>query len=194
MAVALRGTWATHSVIYPCPPFGLALLPHSTSCDKYIQCFAGVAVERDCGPGLHYNQTQEKCIDMSKADCYRNSCPLFNDPENLVYLPDYTDCTKYYLCYNNEPKAYHCAEGLHWSEEDQHCTTPALANCVDYEIVCRPDEISQLPNPRFCEQFYFCLFGTSFPSTCPGELLFDIRTGQCNYAGDAECYPGSVRP
>lgn len=179
---------------YPCPPFGLTRLPHSTSCEKYIQCFAGEAVERECGPDLHYNAEKENCMEPNLASCYRPQCPLYNDPANLVYIADYLECDKYYLCYNNEPYQYRCAEGLHWDEDNEVCTSPAEAECTDYEITCRPGETHNLPNPRFCNQFYFCLQGESFPTACPADLLFDIRINQCNYAGDATCFEGSIRP
>lgn len=182
------------STIYPCPPFGLSRLPHSTSCDKYVQCFAGEAVVQECGTGLHYNTTAEKCMDSSIADCYRTVCPLYNDPEGLVYLPDYLDCEKYYLCYDNEPKPYRCADGLHWDEENQYCTSPAEAACVDYAIVCDPDSVHNAPNPRFCDQYYICLRGDSFPTSCPDGLVFDTEWNRCDYRGTATCYPGSLLP
>lgn len=194
VAVAAQIASATLSTIYPCPPFGLSRLPHSTACDKYIQCFAGKSVERDCGPGLAYDEKSEECLPQDLAQCHRNQCPLFNDPAKLVYLPDYLDCEKYYLCYNNEPQVYRCAEGLHWDEEREYCTSPAEAECTDYEIVCNAQGAHNVPNPRFCNQYYFCLSGQSFPATCPGDLLFDTTTNNCNYARDAVCYDGSIIP
>lgn len=185
---------ASHTTIYPCPPFGLARLPHSTACDMYIQCFAGEAVERSCGSGLHYNVTAEKCMDQNIAECTRTQCPLFNDPSHLVYFPDYLECDKYYLCHDNELRAFRCADGLHWDEEREYCTSPAEAECKDYEIFCDATGVHNVPNPRFCDQFYYCLNGNSFPSVCPGELIFDTVTNRCNYAGDAVCYEGSLLP
>lgn len=192
MAAAIQLSSAT--AIYPCPPFGIYRLPHSTSCGRYVQCFAGVAVERNCGTGLQYNAKMEKCMDATLADCSRNQCPLFNDPANLVYLADYLDCGKYYLCHDNEAKPFQCAEGLHWDEKNEYCTTPVEAECVDYEIYCRPNEVHNLPNPRFCNQFYYCLNGESFPTACPEGLLFDTILNRCHYAGTARCYEESFSP
>lgn len=178
------------TAIYPCPAFGLARLPHSTSCSKFIQCFAGTAVELDCGPGLAYKWEIEECVPKENSGCYRNHCPLYNDPGNLVFLPDYMDCDRYYLCHNNEPVSYRCAEGLHWDETNEFCATPADAECIDYEIECRPGVSHNVPNPRFCDRFYFCLNGESFPSNCPGDLVFDTVTLQCNYRDSNNTYPG----
>lgn len=180
------------TAIYPCPPFGLYRLPHTRSCEKYIQCFAGEAVERDCGPGLEYSQSAEKCMEPALAQCYRTSCPLYNDPAQLVYMPDLLECDKYYLCHDNEPIPYRCAEGLHWDEVREYCTSPAEAECFDYEIICNPVGSHSVPNPRFCNQYYYCLNGISYPANCPADLLFDHLANECRQPINANCYPGSI--
>lgn len=151
-------------------------------------------MEQECGGNLHYNVAAEKCTDIESAGCFPTQCPRFNDPANLVYIPDYLDCGKYYLCYDNEPKPFRCADGYHWDEERALCATPAEAACIDYEIRCTPGIVHNVPNPRFCNQYYFCLRGESFPAMCPGDLLFDTSSNLCNYRGDAQCYAGSIRP
>lgn len=133
-------------------------------------------------------------MDESIAECSRSQCPLFNDPANLVYFPDYLECDKYYLCHDNELRTYRCAEGLHWDETNNYCTSPAEAECTDYEIQCNPTGNHNVPNPRFCKEFYFCLEGVSFPMVCPDELIFDTVNYRCDYAGTAVCYEGSLLP
>lgn len=106
-------------------------MEHSSSCDKYVQCFAGTAVVRNCGPNLHYNKVEEKCMSPTEAKCTRDKdlCPLFNDPTNLIYHQDLAECGKYYLCYNNKMHEYTCAEGLHWDTVNERCAYPEDAEC-----------------------------------------------------------------
>ena len=121
----------SEGTIYPCPTFGLSRIQHSTSCDKYVQCFAGAAVVRDCAPGLRYNVDEQKCMAPELAKCYhdQDDCPLLNDPTNLVYYQDDSECGKYYLCYDHKLFEYNCAEGLHWDTENQRCAYPEDAEC-----------------------------------------------------------------
>lgn len=70
-------------------------------------------------------------MDPAKALCNRDQdpCPLFNDPTNLIYHQDETQCGKYFLCYNNKMHEYNCHEGLHWDIEHQRCAYPEDAEC-----------------------------------------------------------------
>lgn len=101
------------------------------SCDKFVQCFSGVAVVRDCAPGLHYNAKLENCMEPSAAECYQDeaACPLYNDPTNLIYHQDDVECGKYYLCYDNKLHDFTCAEGLHFDVANQRCAYPEDAEC-----------------------------------------------------------------
>lgn len=121
----------SEGTIYPCPPFGISRLQHSTSCDKYVQCFAGVAVVRECASGLKYSAKEEQCMDASAAQCNHDTdpCPLYNDPTDLVYIQDDLECGKYFLCYNRKMHEYTCAEGLHWDAVNQRCAHPEDAEC-----------------------------------------------------------------
>lgn len=45
-----------------------------------------------------------------------------------------------------------------------------------------------MPHPFICNRFYLCLpDGSYYPSTCPGELVFDIETMRCNLREDSTC-------
>lgn len=125
------GQIQAEGTIYPCPPFGIYRIQHSSSCDRYVQCFAGVAVVRPCAPGMHYSEEDQQCMSPTQAACTRDQdvCPLYNDPTNLIYHQDDVECGKYYLCYDNKLHAYTCAEGLHWDTENERCAYPEDAEC-----------------------------------------------------------------
>ncbi|XP_059622850.1 peritrophin-1-like [Phlebotomus argentipes] len=177
------------SVQYPCPPFSPFRLPHTTSCSKFVQCIGGVATVHDCDNGLEFNSIWNECTLPEFADCDReySPCPLFNDPDNLVYLSDSDSCEVYHLCYNNQLHRFQCIDGLHWDNQRNQCRRPADAGCAPSGVTCPPSGTHLVPNPVSCEYFYFCIDGHGYGSQCPEGTLFDVVRSFCVPADEATC-------
>lgn len=154
---------------------------------------SGVGVERECGPGLFYSENHQECVEYDSAYCERHvgPCPLYNDPDNMVYVNDETNCEKYYLCHHNQLQPFQCQSGFHYDISSKVCTHPALANCYAYNIDCPVWGTAQRPNPIDCSRYYICWDGEAFPSTCPDGLLFDVDLLMCRLPNDVTCSSGS---
>ncbi|XP_055685508.1 protein obstructor-E-like [Lutzomyia longipalpis] len=178
------------TVIYPCPELGLARLPHATSCTKYVQCISGIHVIHECAEGLRYSSFNNRCRLPNLAGCGHDEflCPLFHDPENLVYLADNDDCAVYYLCYNGVPQRFDCDEGLHWNVRDRKCDFPERANCRLVNINCPDSGFQVVPHPHNCERFFRCVSGQQFEARCPDGMLFDAIRNECYDRNYATCF------
>ncbi|GAB0098653.1 uncharacterized protein DMENIID0001_144210 [Sergentomyia squamirostris] len=185
----LACTLASPTTIYPCPSTGLERLPHSTSCRHFVQCISGVAVIRECAPGFYFSVEYHECKSPYLAECdiEDHICPLFNDPANLVYLPDSERCDLYHLCFDGEPVQFECYDGLHWDPVNHQCTYPSLANCQNVNVTCPSYGISIIPHPFLCNRFFHCVEGERFPDICPGNLVFDADRWRCHVPDESRC-------
>ncbi len=39
-------------------------------CGMFYQCDNGVALHKSCGPGLHFNKTEQVCVHELDANCF----------------------------------------------------------------------------------------------------------------------------
>lgn len=80
-----------------CPVNGVKVMRHKSECGKYILCFGGVRIVRNCAPGLHFSSELQSCTSPEFSECkeeLQTECPITNDPENLVFIPNLKDCSK----------------------------------------------------------------------------------------------------
>lgn len=80
-----------------CPSNGVSKVPNPFSCTRYFMCYEGVAVPRNCSPGLYFSPSRLRCVRRADSDCLldNESCPAENDPQNVVFLPDQEDCQRF---------------------------------------------------------------------------------------------------
>uniref|UniRef100_A0A182SV82 Chitin-binding type-2 domain-containing protein n=1 Tax=Anopheles maculatus TaxID=74869 RepID=A0A182SV82_9DIPT len=55
-----------------CPATGFVNLAIDGNCQKFVQCFMGFAVDRECPPGLAFDPIYGQCNVQSKVKCERN--------------------------------------------------------------------------------------------------------------------------
>uniref|UniRef100_A0A1B0DLW1 Chitin-binding type-2 domain-containing protein n=1 Tax=Phlebotomus papatasi TaxID=29031 RepID=A0A1B0DLW1_PHLPP len=191
--VVLISAVSASSVIYPCPETGIARLPHATSCTRYIQCISGIPVVRHCAEGLRFSTINDRCRTPDVAGCGHDEflCPLFDDPENLVYLSDNENCSIYFLCHNGVPERFECDPGLQWNIRDQKCDFPDRANCRLVNIDCPESGFTVVPHPYNCDRFFRCVNGRSYEARCPDEMSFDVIRGECYDRNSAKCFEPS---
>lgn len=78
-----------------------SLFPHATDCTKYYVCDFGVLIQRDCPPGLHFNDDTKFCDWPEDAGCTAcgNICMVhYNITVNQIYGQANTDA--FWCLYN----------------------------------------------------------------------------------------------
>uniref|UniRef100_A0A182NC04 Chitin-binding type-2 domain-containing protein n=1 Tax=Anopheles dirus TaxID=7168 RepID=A0A182NC04_9DIPT len=68
-------------------------------------------------------------VAISRAAEVTLTCPAEDDIFNPVHIPHFTDCTKFYKCFNGEKYEMDCPSGLHWNIEQNYCDYPEQAHC-----------------------------------------------------------------
>ena len=82
-----------------CPPTGLHQIRHPDNCYQFIICVAGVPNERSCSPGLFFSSAFARCVRRAQSDCIEPGlCPEFDDPFDVIFIPDPEDCQIYFIC------------------------------------------------------------------------------------------------
>lgn len=75
-----------------CPATGNVNIFHPGSCTKYWMCLSGVPHPRECADNLHFDSVQGGCNNIAAANCFRDICPIVDDPNNMVTHGSKTDC------------------------------------------------------------------------------------------------------
>lgn len=199
-------TAVTSNPLVECPPSGVSYYVNPFSCTRYFMCFDGTAIVKSCSPGLYFSRSQRICVRRERSDCLLDDsvCPLDNDPNNVVFLPDQYDCQNYFVCYDGVPQERSCDNSLHWDPNSDWCIKEEDSECVpNYplpdvrEIECPQDtenDVILLPHPEECEFYFICIDGTSILARCNRHLLFDYSISKCNFAHLARCFSGNPHP
>ncbi|GAB6023818.1 Chitinase 2 [Chamberlinius hualienensis] len=117
---------------------------------------------------------------------------------NAGLFPHPFDCTKFIQC--SEDLISHlmnCPAGLHFSQNNQICDWPDLANCtigqeVTSDVTERPfnckNKTGLFENPQNCSSFYWCNSGLLVgQSQCPEGLLFNGQIKVCDWPFNVNC-------
>lgn len=129
-----------------CNPNIVTWHPHPLTCTSYVICYHGNPIERPCAPGLHYNRVMEQCQWPHLAQCdIRSGCPAVDDHLKPVFLPNESDCSRYYVCFEGNRIARECAADLWWDVQYQWCTFGDDVTC-DSNTVNNPNTT---PSERF---------------------------------------------
>lgn len=51
------------------------------------------------------------------------------------YLPDPSDCTRFFFCVNGKPVSQKCANGLEWNTEKDYCDWPFNVHCANNQYL-----------------------------------------------------------
>lgn len=177
-----------------CPDEGVAQIAHPDSCKKYILCVAGNRFERSCAAGFHFSRKHSNCVAPELAECEERKwyCPEEDVSGNLVFIPNEENCSKYYLCFNGDQIPLSCAEGLHWSTDQEACVDKKKAGC-DFEEneedveECPPTGVKQISHPDSCGKFILCVGGNEFVRNCADGFHFSRKSRTCELAKNAGC-------
>lgn len=111
-----------------CPSGNLQWLPHPTDCSRYYVCQHTTLFERSCAPGLLFNNLSGQCRLPQFSFCAL-SCPLNDNPSNLVFLPNFQDCSRYFICDSGRAISRGCADGLLFNTDENWCDFPENVKC-----------------------------------------------------------------
>ncbi|KAH9364953.1 hypothetical protein HPB48_012969 [Haemaphysalis longicornis] len=129
-------------------------------------------------------------------------------------------CRRYHICFKNSSQVHECPGALLFNPISQTCDLPDKVTCVPPRRRACPNckttssstgrrrnhahgvpsgfhfECGDLPDgfypdvARRCHVFYRCHNGHKFPHYCKRGLLFNSKTGNCDFEGSVECSAG----
>jgi hypothetical protein len=178
-----------------CPAEGIKNISHPDNCEKYIICFNGMEIERNCPAGLHFSRELRECTDPEKAECEvddddddREECPA----EGIKNISHPKNCEKFIICVNGMEIERSCPAGLHFSRELRQCTDPEKAECEvddddDDQEECPAEGIKNISHPKECGMFIICVNGMEIERNCPAGLHFSRELRECTDPEKAEC-------
>lgn len=113
----------------------LPLLPHPFMCNKYLQCFSNLTIERECEPGMYFSFFDNECVPEALANCtivddYCKSFEVGRSTHRNAF-----SCTKFHVCSlcdeHYKIAELECSEPSHqYSDEFGHCTIDSNTNCT----------------------------------------------------------------
>jgi len=113
-----------------CKTRGLESFCYDRTCTKYVLCFDGTPVIRQCSIGLQYNGQTDRCDFPQYVDCVDNMCIRENNPNAIVFIASKARCDKYFICNDGLPNVMTCAKGLQYNPSTQSCDFASKVNCT----------------------------------------------------------------
>jgi len=183
-------------------PFGL--LPYESDCSYFIICQNGYPRVERCPFDTTFNRHVSACTYGDPDQCENSihkptSCPPVDDPNNPVFLPDLSDCRKYYVCSNGSKIERECVDGLLWNPKEDWCDLPAnvqkcdssdlvtprppstterIYNCADWQR-CPIVRHGYLPHLQNCRRYFECNNGIRLLRICLQGQVFDVNSMKC---------------
>lgn len=164
---------------YSCSNPIISQASNFSSCGTYLKCDGGDGTLTVCPPENPYFDGSTCQSDVSKCCSCRPECSE-SDASNHLLLPDYANCTNFYLC---------VAPGIPDHTSNGHCTTgnfnavtgscdeaapcnptcsngPTEGGCVD-QLIC--EEVGYFPRcTDKCDPIYFYCTASDIGSSVPG--------------------------
>ncbi|XP_011196830.2 protein obstructor-E [Zeugodacus cucurbitae] len=168
---------------------------YDRTCNKYVLCYAGVPILRECRDGLQYNALTDRCDFSHNVDCVDNMCTLFNDPKDITFIESKASCEKYYICMDGNAIPQTCSNGLHFNKECNCCDfkenvscniTVSTRNILSYakvppkraDIACPAEGANFIAHPDPAK-YYYCLNGMGVVLECTPGLFYDAAYEEC---------------
>lgn len=110
-------------------------------------------------------------------------------------LPDFTNCSAYFVCSNDELLPRFCPSGLHFNADLKVCDYPGSAKCewdTEFEVNDCPktDDPMHLGHPK-CDMYYICNYGVPYEQRCSKGLHWNIAKNVCDWKDEANCEEGA---
>ncbi|XP_068154964.1 probable chitinase 10 [Drosophila tropicalis] len=133
---------------------------------------------------------------LNIAPVVKPTCPITDDPSQVILMPSNDSCTDYYLCYHGHAMEMHCTDQLHFNSFTGQCDYPEKAHCLlerPSAHKCLPTMTDFFPHPDNCNYFYYCIKGFLTLQQCPFYYGWDVQRRSCVQINVAECYGNSRR-
>ncbi|EDW72614.1 uncharacterized protein Dwil_GK17094 [Drosophila willistoni] len=179
-----------------CEEYELSSFCYDNTCTKYVLCYFGYPVLRECPDGLQYNNETDRCDFPQHVDCVANYCSNWDQPENIIYLPSKAHCNKYYICSNGKAWGQECSNGLLYNPKIKSCDFQKNVNCTieatqrniqpysrrpprRADITCPARGIHFIEHNRRRDAYYYCVNGRGVTLDCTPGLYYDPKIQEC---------------
>ncbi|XP_030572916.1 probable chitinase 10 [Drosophila novamexicana] len=179
-----------------CEAFNLTSFCYDRTCTKYVLCYYGIPVLRECYDGLQYNAETDRCDFPEYVDCVENDCPQYMSISSIRYLPSKAQCSKYFICSDGMAWPQECASGLFFNPKCNCCDyasnveckeTPQQRNIKPYsrspprraDVVCPSQGIHFYAHKSRRDAYYYCVEGRGVTLDCTPGLLYDSKKHEC---------------
>ncbi|XP_049298656.1 probable chitinase 10 [Anopheles funestus] len=172
-------------------------VPIEGECTFYALCIQGIGTLRECDNGLKFDAVQGNCDLAENVQCDAGICPSNVNPSIPTSVPHPTDCSRYYICLNNEATEQQCAPTLLFNPETRFCDFEENVECQDgvpAPTSCPPSGIHLIGNPLDCVSYFVCLDGAKSGDaiSCAPGLIFDLTGAVCRLPNEESvCADGS---
>ncbi|XP_032778333.2 chondroitin proteoglycan 2 [Daphnia magna] len=192
---------------FSCPPEdGFYGIPGECS-SSYYACVGGTAILQQCSGTEVFDPEIKKCVPYADASCNNGqtttpttttttpttsrtttsapgefTCPA---PDGFFPIPGTCD-SEYYICVGGNPTLTNCPGDTIFDPETLKCVAPGDASC--FQTFTCPTPEGFYPIPGTCSSdFYVCVSGSPYVSTCPNGNIFDPETLICTPPDEASC-------
>ncbi|KAH8370311.1 hypothetical protein KR093_003050, partial [Drosophila rubida] len=179
-----------------------AQLPHKLYCNLYYVCVRGLAISVQCAEQQRFNATLGSCSNEldTDAECSHgqldeksNSSAVYScdSLQDGSYVPDYRDCTKYYICAGGVALSQHCSLGAYFDAEQLLCLpddgvcpyVPGNSSSHRQQkpspLLCEGKHGFILPDKANCNNFYICIASKLRSDRCYDGYFYNATLQQC---------------
>uniref|UniRef100_A0AAG5DFX5 Chitin-binding type-2 domain-containing protein n=1 Tax=Anopheles atroparvus TaxID=41427 RepID=A0AAG5DFX5_ANOAO len=194
----------------PCDGLLIGVLPHPTSCYKWISCYKEVATEETCPVDSIFDLDEITCVPGNQRTCRKDGdpYPLPGDMCRGIVLGSMLhpeDCTKYVSCLLGRARERSCRRGFVFSErlfvclpgDANSCTVtllPTTTTVAPEPIptdICRRNNVSfgVVPHPQLCTRYISCTLWIPIERECGRFQVFSERFSICLPGNVNTCRP-----
>jgi hypothetical protein len=134
--------------------------------------------------------------------------PQFRKPVNCANLSDgiyVWGCSRFYsVCSNGKELAMNCFAGLKLNPDNNQCDEPKSIHICNSQSSAAAAQLFRSKEPFTCEgkpdatfeagpcsaNYIQCTHGKRFDQTCPNGLLYNAKSGVCDFASKCRKSPG----
>ncbi|CAG0918884.1 unnamed protein product [Notodromas monacha] len=158
---------------FTCPePDGI--YPNDEYCWKYWLCGNGIAYPMECPENYHFDASNKYCDFPERVDC-GDRIPR---PENNSTSTTTTTVRN-------------TASSVTWFVTGTNSVSSSTSR--PEEFTC-PTPTGEFPHAEFCWKFWSCWNSVATLMDCPGNYLFSIEHGYCDFPENVDCGDRVPRP
>ncbi|XP_065089045.1 uncharacterized protein LOC135710405 isoform X1 [Ochlerotatus camptorhynchus] len=190
-------------------PANPTFIRHPTNCRQYFICVAGTPIQQECPPNTAFNPTTNVCDLESNVQCpatlrtkatflslvSKTSSKANNrciGNKGIINVPDPDDCSRYYMCMNDNSFSVECSKGMVFDSKTNKCGNADSSICIkDVTYTINPcagnKGMKYKPHATECEMYHMCMGDKVYDLTCPAGKLYDSAKGKCESASSVTC-------